>query len=118
MLVAAGGRGPILMRKVSMMQLFVIQAARVPSSRPDAGVREAGRGGLPGQERQREGARLTAADPAAPIGRSILSQLLTCCTLLVLSSDQVAAGFTRLLAAADDLVLDCPDVVRVPSVVP
>jgi len=30
----------------------------------------------------------------------------------VLSTDQVAAGFVRLLSAADDLVLDCPDVVH------
>lgn len=30
----------------------------------------------------------------------------------VLSSDQVAAGFVRLLCSADDLVLDCPDVVH------
>lgn len=30
----------------------------------------------------------------------------------VLSADQVAAGFTRLLAFTDDLVLDCPDAVH------
>jgi len=44
--------------------------------------------------------------------RELVSQLLTQLHPSVLSSDQVAAGFTRLLAAADDLVLDCPDVVH------
>ena len=33
----------------------------------------------------------------------------------VLSADQLAMGFTRLLAAADDLVLDCPEVVHLLS---
>ncbi|KAF5834130.1 armadillo-type protein [Dunaliella salina] len=44
--------------------------------------------------------------------RELVSQLLSQLHPSVLSSDQVAAGFTRLLAAADDLVLDCPDVVH------
>jgi hypothetical protein len=40
-----------------------------------------------------------------------------CCRpgVQVLSAEQLAMGMTRLLAAADDLVLDCPDAVRLLS---
>jgi programmed cell death protein 4 len=37
------------------------------------------------------------------------------CSLQVLTDDIAAAGFTRLLNAADDLVLDCPDAVHLLS---
>ena len=35
--------------------------------------------------------------------------------LQVLGADQVAMGFTRVLGATDDLVLDCPEAVRLLS---
>lgn len=47
--------------------------------------------------------------------REMASSLLATLHPAVLSDGAVASGFTRLLAAADDLVLDIPDAVHLLS---
>mmetsp|Transcript_37781 Transcript_37781/g.95570 ORF Transcript_37781/g.95570 Transcript_37781/m.95570 type:complete len:712 (-) Transcript_37781:372-2507(-) len=47
--------------------------------------------------------------------RELVSQALAQLSPAVLSTDVVGAGFARLLAATDDLVLDCPDAVHLLS---
>mmetsp|Transcript_36791 Transcript_36791/g.81831 ORF Transcript_36791/g.81831 Transcript_36791/m.81831 type:complete len:712 (-) Transcript_36791:320-2455(-) len=47
--------------------------------------------------------------------RELVSNLISELTPQVLAADQVSMGFTRLLGAADDLVLDCPDAVHLLS---
>ncbi|GLC39813.1 hypothetical protein PLESTM_000944900 [Pleodorina starrii] len=47
--------------------------------------------------------------------RELLSKLLVALVPQVISPDALAGGFTRLLAAADDLVLDVPDAVHLLS---
>lgn len=47
--------------------------------------------------------------------RELISELLSDLHPEVIGDDQMAMGFTRLLGAVDDLVLDCPDAVHMVS---